>query len=810
MRFLLSTSLFLSAPLGLPALGALGEADVRPVLERYCFKCHSEKRVKAGVSFQSFGGSLDVWRDRSTWIRVRDAVAGGHMPPEDATRELPDAERSALLRWVDHTLDNVDVSRLPEDPGHIPPRRLNRTEYRYTVEDLFGIETRSYAALPEDQAPEGGFDNEAATLSVQPLLVERYLQAADVAVEEVWGDDDALRRLVFVSPPVRRVVADGIMPYVSDEAVGGGLEMGDGSFTVAVRFRTTAGGALFSKAPEGDSWVPDAKVLFVSDSGRVAYDIGWLGEVHTRRGYDDGRWHVAVLHQAGGVVSIYVDGKLEVREEMATPDVAGHRFKVGAAGDEFVPFAGEISKVEFYNKGLGAQEIRAAARGRAVGPRPDFVWGFPPTVAARQDPPFDEAAAARRVIKTFLTNAFRRAVTDAELARYHALFQQARSLGDDYHTAMKLPVRTALVSPAFVFRAEGDQGARAAHRVTPLELASRLSYFLWASKPDMRLMKLGATGKLADREVLEAEIARMLADPRSRRMSARFANQWLRIDGLGETVGPDRELFPHAGPELLAAMKEESVWFVHSIFAEDRSVLTLLDADYTYLDGRLARHYGIRGITGDRMEKVRLSGNHRGGILTQASVLTASSSPRRTSPVFRGKWILDVVLGQPPPPPPPDVPSLDEPGGGDPVDLRSSLERHRADAACAGCHRRIDPLGFALEAFDATGRLRPGPVDNRGALPDGTAVEGHVGLKRVLREEMAQEFVRHFTSQLLCYALGRELVFTDEGPLQTILSRVRDAGYSSQVLIREIVNSYPFQYRRGPDGENTPMGGQRP
>jgi hypothetical protein len=780
---------------------AFEESEVRPLLESYCFKCHSDKKTKAGINFEEFSDSLDVWRSRKTWTRVRDALDGGDMPPEDA-KELPDATRAALSEWVGRTLDNVDASRLPLDPGHVPPRRLNRTEYRYTVADLFGIESSAYAILPEDQVSEGGFDNEAATLATQPLLIEKFLQAADAVVAEIWNDKVALERLIFEAPPLAPATATGSLPMIGDRQQGAALDMGDGSFMIGVRFKTNKGGALFSKAPEADEWLPGAKVLYVTDRGELAYDIGWLGQKHSGRKVNDGRWHTAVLLQKEAKTSAWVDGELVFEADgMTLPDIAGHRFKIGAAGDEFANFKGEIRHVHFYGSGMDEDVALRLSKGGESPGKPDFVWDASAEPAARPLEIFNEPESARRVLARFLSQAFRREATDEELTRYCALFQGARTLGDDYHTAMKLPVRTALVSPSFLFRSERVQTGGAAYKISSAELANRLSYFLWSSMPDARLLKLGAEGKLADAGVFNGEVTRMLQDPRALRMSRHFGSQWLRIDGLGQAIRPDKEIFPHADAELLEAMKEESVLFLHSVFRDDLPLRTLLDSDYTYANQRLAEHYGMLGIAGDEMRRIQLTGSGlgRGGVLTQASVLTVTSSPRRSSPVFRGKWILAVVLGQPPPPPPPNIPALEASAEMNPASLREALTAHRADSACASCHNKIDPLGFALEAFDATGKLREGPVDNAGTLPDGSTFVGHDGLKELLQNNREDEFIRHFSSQLLAYALGRELTFADERALQTILKRVGDAGFSSQTLVREIVSSYPFQYCKQPE-----------
>jgi hypothetical protein len=717
------------------------------------------------------------------------------MPPEEA-KELPVGVRAGLSEWIGKTLSDVDVSRLPVDPGHVVPRRLNRTEYGYTVSDLFGIGSVASGTLPEDQVSEGGFDNEAATLAVQPLVIEKFLDAADAVVREVWGDRAALERLVFERPPG------------GGELAGKDFEMGEGAFTVLVRFRTEEGGALVAKAPEKDEWVPGAKVLFVSDRGELVYDIGWVGEKRSRRKVNDGRWHTVVLHQSGEKVRVYLDGQVEIETDgMMRPDVAGHRFKIGGAGGEFGPFKGEISHVHGYRPGLGDDAVGKLGAGIEREREPDFVWERVGGSGGKEGDEWNEAEAARRVLGRFLGTAFRREVAEEEVERYEALFRGARASGDDYVTAMKLPVRAALVSPAFLFRTEAVQTGGGAYRVSGRELANRLSYFLWMSLPDERLAELGARGSLADGAVLEAEVVRMLRDPRSQRMSRHFGMQWLRIGGLGQKIRPDRALYPNADDALLEAMKEESVLFVDSVFREDLPLRTLLDADYTFANERLAAHYGMPGVAGEEMRRVRFDGGGtgRGGVLTQASVLTVTSSPRRSSPVFRGKWILDVVLGQPPPPPPPNVPELGAAAEKGVGSLRDALGAHRADAACASCHDRIDPLGFALEAFDATGRLREGLVDNAGVLPDGSAFEGHDGLKVLLRTKREGEFVRHFASRLLVFALGRELSFTDERALQTILTRVREAGGSSQALVREIVMSYPFQYSKQPE---TPEGKQ--
>jgi hypothetical protein len=294
----------------------------------------------------------------------------------------------------------------------------------------------------------------------------------------------------------------------------------------------------------------------------------------------------------------------------------------------------------------------------------------------------------------------------------------------------------------------------------------------------------------------------MIADPKAMRLSDRFIKQWLRIEGLGISYKPDIKIFDYATPDLLNAMKEESVLFAHEIFKTDKSLLDFIDADFTYVNDVLAKHYGIQGIKGSEMQRVALTDKNRGGIITQASTLTVSSSPDRTSPVFRGKWILEVILGQHPPPPPPNIPELKVANNATPQGIREILKQHSDNASCSSCHNKIDPPGFALDAFDATGKLRTGEVDNKATLSDGTEFIGHQGLKEMIKEKKKDLFIRQITTKLLSYALGRELIFTDEIAIQAILKTVTESNNSSHALIEAIALSYPFIYRKEPIKEN--------
>lgn len=416
--------------------------------------------------------------------------------------------------------------------------------------------------------------------------------------------------------------------------------------------------------------------------------------------------------------------------------------------------------------------------------------------------------AARWAVERFATRAFRRPVSADETDRYLALFDAADARGDAFEPAVKLALRAVLVSPAFLFRIEEDRESAGPYEVGQYELASRLSYFLWSSMPDDELLRLAAQQRLHDPAVLDGQVRRMLADPKSRAMAESFGAQWLGVRSLETVVRPDRRTFPEYTPTLRDAMVAEAVLVVDSVFRDDASLLKLIDADYTFVNEELARLYGLPDVTGPEMRRVALPNANRGGVLSLAGVLTATSYPRRTSPVLRGRWVLDDVLGVPPPPPPPDVLQLPEDAKGDdgkPLTLRQRLEKHRADPTCAGCHARMDPIGFGLENFDAIGRWRDteagAPVDAAGVLVSGESFNGPAELKKVIATAKREQFVRHLTEKLLAYALGRGIEYYDEAAVTQIVDALAKSDYRSTVLVAEIVKSYPFRYRGNDAGQ---------
>lgn len=419
---------------------------------------------------------------------------------------------------------------------------------------------------------------------------------------------------------------------------------------------------------------------------------------------------------------------------------------------------------------------------------------------ARPDKQTTKRAAAKKILSHFAMRAYRRPVTLDDIARLLGLYDRAVKRNETHENAVKFALKAVLVSPNFLFRVEKDRPGSEPYPIDDYELASRLSYFLWASMPDDTLFQLAAQKKLRKPGVLEAQVQRMLKSPKAQAMADSFAGQWLRVRELTTSAQPDPSRFPNFTPTLRDAMIQETVHFFLSVLRDDSNLLELIDTDYTYLNEELAKHYGIEGVTGGAMRRVALSDRRRGGIVTMASVLTQTSYPLRTSPVLRGKWILSEMLGSPPPPPPPVVATLsqdDKPKDG--LTFRQRLEEHRKKPECASCHNRMDPLGFGLENFDAVGKWRDEigeqKVDASGVLASGEKFVGPVELKKTLLHRK-EEFVRNLTERMLSYALGRGLEPYDLPAVQKITRAVTKENYRSSVLLREIVTSYPFQYRK--------------
>ena len=585
--------------------------EVQPLLKKHCFECHRGAKAKGGVNLAAFTNTASLYRNPKLWETSVRQIEDRQMPPKDEEQPA-EADRIRLTETLTHLLDNPAPEFVVRDPGAKIIHRLNRTEYNHTIRDLLGVDTRPADRFPADGGGGGGFDNNADTLFVPPILMEKYLAAADEVLAA------ARPERLFVSRPV---------------------------------------------------W-------FRRERSVAADNLGWF---------------------------------------------------------------------------------------------------------------------ARR--------AFRRPVEAAETMRLMRLYDQARQRGKSFEVAVKSAYKAVLVSPSFLFRAETEQSGDKPWRINPHELATRLSYFLWSSMPDDELFRAADAGTLAEPAELERQVRRMLGDPKARALAENFTGQWLGTKRLHTTVSPDRGRFPQYTDSLRDAMAAEPIEFFASLLADDASLLRLLDADYTFANAELGKLYGLTNLVSTNLVRVFLADRNRGGVVGMAAVLTQTSYPLRTSPVLRGRWILEEVLGTPPPPPPPLVATLpadDKVKEG--LTFRQRLEKHRENKNCAACHDRLDPMGFALENFDAIGRWRTQvdgqAVDARGVLTNGEEVNGPVELKAALLKRK-QLFLRHLTEKMLAYALGRGLEHYDVPAVKEIAERVAKSDHRATALVVEVAKSYPFQWRRG-------------
>ncbi|HUY88885.1 MAG TPA: DUF1592 domain-containing protein [Pirellulales bacterium] len=742
-----------------PALAEAFAGQVQPFLKKYCTQCHSGEKPKADLNLDQYADLAAAAKDRKVWENVLENVRDGIMPPDPETKP-GQAERDAVTGWIGKQFTEIDCG-LAKDPGRVTIRRLNRNEYNNTIRDLCLVDFRPADDFPADDVGYG-FDHIGDVLSMPPILLEKYLNAAEQIVEKaiyVHGPEKT---------PLHRFDA-------ADAGHEGGIAHGHGwafpsTGAVFVEFDFPAPGlyALRGKA-FGQQAGPDP--------ARMAFRL------------DDKQIHVADVTA--------VDGDPMMYETQVRIGPGKQRFALAFINDYYNPDAPD-PKQRDRNLFIDALEIQGPLDGPP--PAPPESHKHIIFVQPEKD---NHRECAEKIIKVFASRAYRRRATKDEIARLVKFVEDAEKRGESFERGIQVAMEAVLVSPYFLFRVELDRepnNPKAIHPIDEFELATRLSYFLWSSMPDDELFRLAAQGELRHADTLEQQVRRMLKDPKARALVDNFAGQWLEIRRL-KTMTPDAKRFPAFDEELREAMLKETELFFASVMEEDRSVLDFIDADYTFLNERLAKHYGIDGVSGPEFRRVKLDNPDRGGLVTQASVLTVTSNPTRTSPVKRGKWILEELFNSPPPPPPPDAPDLKEDekvalSGS----LRQRMEQHRANPSCAACHARMDPLGFGLENFDAIGawRDRDGEfaIDASGELPDGSKFKRPAELKAILKAKQ-DDFARCLTEKMLTYALGRGLEYYDKCAIDEIASKLAKSGYKFSTLILEIVASDPFQLRRG-------------
>jgi hypothetical protein len=757
---------------------------VQPFLAKHCLECHADKK-RGGVRLDLFQNERALAKGLPTFEKMQDVLRKHAMPPKKRPRPRDD-EIEPVLAWLDAFIARMD-RQASAAPVRTVIRRLNRAEYNNTVRDLLGVTFQPAEDFPPD-VPGHGFDNSAGTLSVSPLLVEKYLAAAEkVSRTSVFGAEPMKPERVAHQPWFAADAFSKNKPvkFDYDES---GMSLPSALHVVqrfAVDGEYTLRCILRGVRPPGSNPV---ELAFWID-GKQIHET--KVEVPTKRvlgrapGELNGLWaecrapiragehwlSVTILRMYEGLPPAYKGSK-----------PANTRAGISKATDAFFPMYLDVVGPYRQPKGPSKESLRK-------------IFG-----SDRFDGPRD-ASGARRVLANLARRAYRRPVTDKEVEELVQLVARVQKDGDSFEEGLCLAIERMLVSPHFLFRVEkahpADRGEEPS-KLSQHELATRLSYFLWSSMPDDELLRCADEQKLRQPEVLEAQVRRMLKDAKAYALVENFGGQWLRTQALESHI-PDRTKFAEFTDYTRMSMKKETELFFEHILREDRPILDFIDANYTFLNQRLAEFYKIGGVKGHEFRKVDLTGTQRGGVLTQASVLTLSSYPNRTSPVLRGKWILENFLNAPPPPPPPDVPSLDERAVGKSASLREQLEKHRANSTCASCHARMDPLGFALEHFDAIGSWRekdgPFPIETSGTLPDGRSFKDHTELRALLKAD-ADAFAECLTAKLLTYALGRGLERSDRETVKTIAKRVAREGYRFSSLILEIARSAPFQMQR--------------
>jgi Protein of unknown function (DUF1592)/Protein of unknown function (DUF1588)/Protein of unknown function (DUF1587)/Protein of unknown function (DUF1595)/Protein of unknown function (DUF1585) len=765
----------------------------RLLLDKYCVTCHNEKSATAGIMLDSINPD-QVAEHAAVWEKVVHKLRTGSMPP--AGRPRPDsAGYNALIAHLEDELDRASSAN--PNPGGPAIHRLNRAEYTNAIRDLLAIEIDGESLLPVDETSDG-FDNNSDVLSVTPLLMERYMSAArkiSAAALGVEGQPISERYDVHkYASQDDRMSED--LPFGSR----GGLAIHyyfpmDGEYTIRAFLQRNSRDYIrgLTEPHQLDFRIDSVRIKLVTIGGMKGKSADIFSQASSV-----GDPEVEVYEHRGA------EADLEARfSAKAGPHLVGVSFLKKNSVPEGVlqPRMTRFQTVQYKGGEPAIDNIVISGPFNQTGtgdtPSRQKIFVCRPTGAQ------DEEACARKILATLAHRAYRRPITEKDIRILLNMYAMGRNEGS-FESGLQAALERILLSPEFLFRVERDPENVApdtVYRINDLELASRLSFFVWGSIPDDQLLELAESGKLKDSAILEQQVRRMLADPRSKSLVTNFAEQWLYVQNIRSKT-PDPKLFPDFDENLREAFLQETELFLESTLREDQSVMNLLDADYTFLNERLARHYGIPNVYGSHFRRVQLGPEFdvRRGLMGQGSLLTVTSYANRTSVVLRGKWLLENILGSPPSPPPPNVPPLEESATeGKPLPLRQLMEKHRKNAVCANCHAPMDPLGFALENFDATGQWRTAdadtPIDASGILADGTQLDGPSGLRKVLRSR-PEAFAGVVSDRMLTYALGRKLDYYDVPAIRMIVRDAAKENYRWSSFILATVNSMPFQMRR--------------
>ena len=766
-------------------------AQHRAWLNQYCVGCHNSRTASPAhdpVNLES--ASLDdLLPHAATWERVLRKLSVRAMPPQGMPHPN-ESEYAAFTSWLAGSLDRAWQGR--SSPGRYVAHRLNRAEYRNAIRDLLALDVEVSELLPSDGA-NFGFDNIAASLNTSPLLLEGYLVAAQRISAQAVGDPD--RRPGATEYSISREFTQ--LGYID------GLPLGTRGGTLVRHLFPADGeyelfGRLVRGVEEGYAGVegndlPHTFVITIDGAEVYSAQIGGLKD-HEVQARD--------MNEARTLVDARMTGRVRVTAGQHEVGFTW-RERPSLPQDVWQPSLRDSQEVHMIGGLPRLQAVGVEGPYRVTGvsatPSRELIFVCEPQAA------LEELACATRILTNLARRAYRRPVTATDVEAPVAFYKQARASGGNFDAGVRAGVARVLASPLFLYRIERDPAglpSGAAHAVSDVELASRLSFFLWSSIPDETLLNLATTGRLREPGVLEAQVRRMIVDKRADALVSNFAGQWLQLRNLEAKVVPDLLMFPDFDDNTREAFRRETELLFAHIMRQNRSALELLNADYTFVNERLARHYGIPGIYGERFRQVKLTDPNRRGLLGHGSILSLTSVATRTSPVFRGKYILSTFLNTPPPPPPPSVPTLEESNKGAATaakTVREQLERHRQNAACASCHRIIDPPGFALENFNSVGQWRDvaadgAPIDAAGTLADGAAVDGPAALRAAILRR-PEVFVTTLTDRMLTYALGRGLEPSDMPVVRRIVNKAAQNDYRFASIVIGIVESTPFQMR---------------
>jgi len=795
-----------------PAPAASSVSAQRALLDRYCVSCHNQRIVGGEGSgliaeqLQLLGLELDtanvenVSEDPELWEKVIRKLRVGAMPPQPRPR--PDQETyDGFRRWLEHELDLAAAAQ--PHPGRTQAfHRLNQAEYRNVIRDLLDLEVDVSTLIPADAPDQNGFDNIATSLSLSPALLERYVLAAKKIGRVALGEAPAGGAVINTyDVPLNLIQTDQQSEDLPFGSRGGAAIRHhfpvDGEYQIKVRLQTNYVGYVrgIDEAHEIEFRLDGEQVeqfTFGGEAPGTPSPISFAGNI---RGTDD--WEDYTLH---------ADDPLEVTVFVpAGPHTVGITFpretweEEGVLQPRQTAFALAINDMPDSNPRLSSVQITGPISVAGPGDTPTRrrIFTCTPATTSRED----EVPCAEEILSTLARRAYRRPVEVADIDTLMEFYEVGRAEGS-FDGGVQFALERLLADPDFLYRVERDPvdlPSDSNYVLSDIELASRLSFFLWSSIPDDELLATAERGLLSDLDVLDGQVRRMMADSRSQAMVDNFVGQWLHVRNM-RGVYPDPNIFPQFDENLREAFQYETELFIGNQLRRDASLLEMLSADYTYVNQRLAEHYGIPNVYGNRFRRVTLTDAERGGLLGHGSVMTVTSYPNRTSPVLRGKWVLENLLGTPPPEPPPNIPALEEERDGKPVSLRDAMAQHRENPACSVCHAPMDPIGFSLQNYDAIGRWRDlneggTPVDASGVLPDGAKFEGRAGLRDLLLDR-PNDFVGTVTEKLLTYALGRGTEYYD---MPTVRKIVRDAAsddYHWSSIILGIVKSTAFQMRR--------------